>query len=64
MVLVDTSVFIDFFDGKKTDETKHLSKLLLNGKEVSINGIIFQETLQGIKSDKKFNELKKFLAYH
>jgi len=61
LVLVDTSVFINFFNGKNTEKTSLLRKLILNGEDIAITGLIYQEVLQGIRTEKVFKELKGIL---
>jgi len=61
VVLVDTSVFISFFNGKNNSKTDLLKQLLLNGEDIAITGLIYQEVLQGIRTDKVFRELKGIL---
>ncbi len=61
MILVDTSVLIDFFNGKITPQTKKLT-LANNGPfSVYITSFIYQEILQGAKTDKDFKQLKSYL---
>ena len=57
MILADTSIWIDFFNGKITPETNMLDKALAEGN-VIIGDLILLEVLQGIKND---NEYKKTL---
>ena len=61
MILVDTSVWIDFFKGIKSREEVILRKLIEEGEDICITGIILTEILQGIKKDYKYKEVKKFL---
>ncbi len=61
MVLVDTSVFIEFFNGNKNSITKSLIGLLQSEENICICGIIYQEVLQGIKSNKDYKEIKSVL---
>ena len=61
MVFVDSSVFINFFNSSKSKESKLLSSLLIEGKDIAINGLVYQEVLQGIKSDKEFKNIKLIL---
>lgn len=58
-VLVDTSVWIDFFR-KKEPYYKPLLKLI-DGDSIVCAGMIFGELLQGAKSAKEFNTIKEFL---
>jgi predicted nucleic acid-binding protein len=58
MVLVDTSVWIDAFNGKPSTKVDLLTALLLNGKPVCITPTILQEVLQGIRNDNDFERVK------
>ena len=51
MVLVDTTVWIDLFRGKSTPEVRELERLLKEGKNLCICGVILTEVLQGIRED-------------
>ena len=61
MILVDTSVLIDLFGGKKNASTRKFSKVLQGGIPFGITSFIYQEILQGAKSEKEFRLLKKYL---
>jgi predicted nucleic acid-binding protein len=57
MILVDTSVWIDFFNGTNTPQTQVLDQLL--DKELVITGdIILAELLQGFRSDSDFRQAR------
>lgn len=61
MILVDSSVWIDYFNGAKTRETNSLNQLL--GQQQLITGdIILAEVLQGFRSDKDFHTARTLLA--
>ncbi len=64
--LIDTSVWVDFINGKTTSRTTHLEELIkIGGKNIFICPIILQEVLQGIKFDSQYLKLKKILSsYH
>tara|TARA_Y100000031_G_scaffold147318_1_gene182195 strand:+ start:522 stop:917 length:396 start_codon:yes stop_codon:yes gene_type:complete len=62
MVLVDTSVWIDFFRGTKSPQADHLAALFNNEEDVCISGIIVTEILQGIRPDKEYKRVKKLLV--
>ncbi|MFW6128760.1 MAG: PIN domain nuclease [Candidatus Aminicenantaceae bacterium] len=62
MILVDTSVLIDFFKGFKTEATRKLKTVLQRGIPFGINSFILQEVLQGAASEKEFSLLKKYLS--
>lgn len=61
MILVDTSVWIDYFNGIDSVEANILDAALLDGT-VAIGDLILLEILQGFKSDKDYNKAKKTLA--
>ena len=61
MILVDSSVWIDFFRNKPTPQAEWLDRNL--GVEGLIVGdLILAEVLQGFKEDKGFNEAKRLLG--
>ena len=60
MVIVDTSVWIDFFNGKIDEQTDKLNELLTS-ENLIIGDIILAEILQGFKSDRDFNTAKNIL---
>ena len=60
MILVDSSVWIDYFNGQLTVQTDYLDQIL--GKELIVVGdIILLEVLQGFKSDRDFAIARKAL---
>lgn len=61
MILVDSSVWIDYFRGTGTPETEKLDSLL--GSEPVVTGdLILTEVLQGFGSDREFNQAKRLLT--
>ena len=63
MVIVDTSVWIDFLQGRETKEVEELESLLSQEKDVFITGIIVQEILTGIKEKKDRIRVRKELEH-
>ena len=61
MILADTSVLVDFFRGRETESGKRLKTVLHQGIPFGINSFIYQEVLQGAKSEKEYRLLKKYL---
>jgi len=60
MILVDSSVWVDYFNGKATPQTDWLDSSL--GKEVIVVGdLILTEVLQGFQHDKDFKKAKELL---
>ena len=61
MIIVDTSVWIDFFNDVNSKQSRILEDLLLNDDSLCINGLIEMEILQGIRNETQFVKLKKYL---
>ena len=61
MILADTSVLIDFLEGRETESGQRLKTVLQQGIPFGINSFIYQEVLQGAKSEKEYRLLKKYL---
>ena len=60
-LLIDTSVWIDFFNGVDSDEVNVFNYYLENDFEIFICPVIIQEILQGIKSEKEYRQVKECL---
>lgn len=60
MILVDTSVWIDYFNGADNSYTNTLDSALEEGT-VAIGDLIFLEILQGFKNDRDFTRAKAML---
>ena len=61
MIVVDSSVWIDYFTGRSTPETEKLDALL--GEEpIAIGDIILTEVLQGFRTDKDFKKARELLT--
>ncbi len=61
MILVDSSVWIDFFNGTENAETKKLNEIL-GLEEVVIGDLILAEILQGFRSDADYKTAKNVLT--
>lgn len=62
MVLVDTSVLINFFKGVNNEKVGIFEDILKKGITFGINGLIYQELLQGAKDEKEFDLLDSYLS--
>ncbi len=62
MILVDTSVFIDFFAGKNSTTSELLNRSIENSDDLCTCGLIITEILQGIRSDKEYDGIKNILS--
>ncbi len=61
MILVDSSVWIDYFRGTSTPEAEALDALL-GAEPIATGDLILTEVLQGFVSDRDFNQAKKLLT--
>jgi predicted nucleic acid-binding protein len=58
-VLVDSTVWIDFFRGKETLQTEKPARCIGNDDDVCICGFILTEVLQGIRDEKEHLAVKQ-----
>jgi predicted nucleic acid-binding protein len=61
VILVDTSVLVDYFKGEETSKTHIFDAILHQGLSFGISPYTYQELLQGARSDKEFQLLKEYL---
>jgi len=67
MIIVDSSVWIDYFNGNNTHEADILDSLL-GSQEVATGDLIILEVLRGFRSDKDYliakNQLTSLMQYN
>lgn len=61
MILIDTSVWIDFFAGRELSHVKKLEQLILEDENLALCGIIVTEILQGIPDDSTLRRVRRYL---
>ncbi|MBV6447198.1 PIN domain nuclease [Nitrosomonas sp.] len=61
MVLVDTSVWVDFFNGKISDQTEKLDHYL-SSTVIVVGDLFLAEVLQGFRNDKDYQIAKSLLT--
>jgi hypothetical protein len=61
LILVDSSVWIDYFRGTVTPQTEKLDNLL-GRQPLAIGDLILAEVLQGFASDRDFNQARRLLT--
>ena len=61
MILVDSSVWIDYFRGTSTPESDRLDSLL-GTEPLAIGDLILAEVLQGFNADRDFNQARTLLG--
>ena len=60
MILVDSSVWIDYFRGIATPQANRLDGLL-GSEPLAIGDLILTEVLQGFTTEREFNDARKVL---
>lgn len=61
MVLVDTTVWMDFIANKKTPQVSKFIELIDKNEDICVCGVIFTEILQGFRNDKDFDKTLSIL---
>ncbi len=62
MTLVDTSVWIDYFNGIQTVGVAKLSQVLDEEQPCGLSSVIYQEILQGADSEASFARFSRYLS--
>lgn len=62
MVLVDTTVWIDFFADRSEPHVTALAELIENEDDLCLCGVILTDVLQGIRSDKEYIKTKDYFG--
>jgi len=60
LILVDSSVWIDYFKGTITAQTEKLDRLL-GHEPLAIGDLILTEVLQGFAGEREFNQARRML---
>ncbi len=60
MIIVDSSVWIDYFNGKKTQQTDRLDSFL-GDTPLIMGDLVLTEVLQGFLQDKDFKSARDLL---
>ncbi|RDH87444.1 MAG: VapC toxin family PIN domain ribonuclease [endosymbiont of Escarpia spicata] len=61
MIFVDSSVWIDFFNGTQSAETNKLDSLL-GTEPIGLGDLVLIEVLQGFRHDRDYNTAKELLT--
>lgn len=61
MIVVDTTVWIDFLEARHTYYDRTLKALIEEGAPVGLTDLIYGEILQGIRDDEKFSQIRDIL---
>jgi len=58
MILVDTTVWVDFFAARPTHQVAAFEQQISEGQDICTCGVILTEVLQGIRDDRAFRKTK------
>ena len=61
MILVDTSVWIDFLAGRDEPHVALLEQLISESEDLALCGLVLTEILQGIVDDTAFHRVRDYL---
>jgi predicted nucleic acid-binding protein len=61
VIVVDTSVWIDFLRGRRTRQALRCVELIEGGEPVALTDVIFTEVLQGLPSDEDAELVERHL---
>jgi predicted nucleic acid-binding protein len=61
VILVDSSVWIDYFRGIKTAASDELNRQI-SGRRLAVGDLIVVEVLQGFADQREFNDAKRLLG--
>lgn len=60
MIIVDSSIWIDYFNGNSTAESDFLDRIL-GVQDIVVGDLILTEVLQGFRSDKDYKTAKNII---
>ena len=61
MIVVDTTVWIDFFGAKGSPFDLHLTRLIEQGESLGLTDLVYCEVLQGIRDETDFVRVRSIL---
>lgn len=61
MIVVDTTVWIDFFEARGTPFDRHLVHLIELDAPVALTDVVYGEVLQGIREDATYRQTRRIL---
>jgi hypothetical protein len=61
VIVVDTTVWIDFLEARRSPFDLHLKKLIEQGEALALTDVIYCEVLQGILEENKFRRTRSIL---
>ena len=64
MIVIDTTVWIDFLEGRGTRFDRHLAELLEQDAPIALVDIVYCEILQGIRDEEIYQRTRASLLAH
>lgn len=61
MIVVDTSVWVEFFRGRDAWQVDHLARLITDDEAVALTDVVLTEILQGVRDDRQARRLERHL---
>lgn len=61
MIVVDTTLWIDFLEARRTPFDLHLTQLIEHGEPLALTDLIYCEVLQGILDESNFRRVRIIL---
>src|SRR5262245_58749671 len=61
LIVVDSSVWIDFLRGRRTRKAQRCAELIEGGEPVALTDVIFTEILQGVAGEDDAREVERHL---
>lgn len=62
MIVVDTTVWVDFFNDRNEPHVRTFIELIESDSDIRLTDVILTEILQGLRSDRDVRRLEKHLA--
>lgn len=60
-MIVDTSVWIDFFNGHPSAQAQRLARAIEDGEPIALPGLVYTEILLGLKNDAEAARIAQLL---
>ena len=60
-MIVDTSVWIDFFNGQPSSQAQRLSRAIEDNEPIGLPGLVLTEILMGLKNDAQAKRIAQLL---
>lgn len=62
MIVVDTTVWVDFFRGTDTWQVDHLCRLIDDDEQVGLTDVVLTEILQGLRTERDVERVERRLS--